>query len=602
MPTPIKTNRITYKLIHEKINARYDIFSVETSMKHFKFGAYILDVPILEKNVKAVRYESGRRLYVLMNKNEDNKQYLHKVLSDAPEFDTVTLEQIQSDMLDDYILLQLLLNSLGSVNNDLLRFNNLTGHLYCFNTTWLRKHNGVTEQIPCLELHITADYLLEFDVKTFTSVKLKDKIKFDKLKFEDYPKYVLSVNNTLRRRLKNDKDPAFIQRQISDKKTGDIDFLKIGSVNAFESSKMGVVSTTIQRFNEQFSEFAEIGFREVTDYVSLRYAPNIETENKVFVETILKEEKVRIVDGIGDDYSQAFSNKLQEFLLSEYSVTAPIGKRIVKDCLNLYLIHDAAYYQDRDDPYKKRYPDSSIQHITFENLNENVSAAFSATIHELVIKSDLQIGQIRLFDWSKLGFPEDISFGMMTNYDDTERYFFMTVHPNGSFDIEEQEWNLFEQTSYSDCMNVFAQAKLNSETVEGIIRDSHGYINSIIDTGWITIPEIFKLHEELSNGNTYLRNKEKREELLNSVIDINKFGYENNIYYFVGVKGYGMKRNLHTAAHIRKIEIYEDAPDLFDKLLPLMNVTFVRNGQLTVIPFPFKYLKEYIRALTKTGE
>ena len=191
---------------------------------------------------------------------------------------------------------------------------------------------------------------------------------------------------------------------------------------------------------------------------------------------------------------------------------------------------------------------------------------------------------------------------MMTNYDDTERYFFMTVHPNGSFDIEEQEWNLFEQTSYSDCMNVFAQAKLNSETVEGIIRDSHGYINSIIDTGWITIPEIFKLHEELSNGNTYLRNKEKREELLNSVIDINKFGYENNIYYFVGVKGYGMKRNLHTAAHIRKIEIYEDAPDLFDKLLPLMNVTFVRNGQLTVIPFPFKYLKEYIRALTKTGE
>ena len=29
---------------------------------------------------------------------------------------------------------------------------------------------------------------------------------------------------------------------------------------------------------------------------------------------------------------------------------------------------------------------------------------------------------------------------------------------------------------------------------------------------------------------------------------------------------------------------------MFDKLLPLMNVTFVRNGQLTVVPFPFKYI------------
>ena len=29
------------------------------------------------------------------------------------------------------------------------------------------------------------------------------------------------------------------------------------------------------------------------------------------------------------------------------------------------------------------------------------------------------------------------------------------------------------------------------------------------------------------------------------------------------------------------------------KVLPTMNVTFVHNGQLTVLPFPFKYLREY---------
>ena len=56
-----------------------------------------------------------------------------------------------------------------------------------------------------------------------------------------------------------------------------------------------------------------------------------------------------------------------------------------------------------------------------------------------------------------------------------------------------------------------------------------------------------------------------------------------------------MNHKLHTAANIRKIETWEDSPNLFGKLLPLMNVKFVRNEQLTVIPFPFKYLREYIR-------
>jgi len=55
-----------------------------------------------------------------------------------------------------------------------------------------------------------------------------------------------------------------------------------------------------------------------------------------------------------------------------------------------------------------------------------------------------------------------------------------------------------------------------------------------------------------------------------------------------------MKYSLHTAANIRRIEPYGDSPLLFQQLLPLMNVTFVRNEQLTVIPFPFKYLREYI--------
>lgn len=34
---------------------------------------------------------------------------------------------------------------------------------------------------------------------------------------------------------------------------------------------------------------------------------------------------------------------------------------------------------------------------------------------------------------------------------------------------------------------------------------------------------------------------------------------------------------------------------MFNELLPLMYSLFVRTSRLTVIPFPFKYLREYIK-------
>lgn len=61
--------------------------------------------------------------------------------------------------------------------------------------------------------------------------------------------------------------------------------------------------------------------------------------------------------------------------------------------------------------------------------------------------------------------------------------------------------------------------------------------------------------------------------------------------------GEGMRTNVTQAANIRMIEPYKNSALRFEELLPLMNVTFVRNGQLTVVPFPFKYLREYIQSV-----
>ena len=103
MSSPIKTNQLIYELKHDGIDARYDIFTVETSAQYFQSGASIIDRPVLEKNVKAVRFETGKRFHVLMNRAADNKQLLRKALSDDPLFDAITLEQVRSQSLDYYI-------------------------------------------------------------------------------------------------------------------------------------------------------------------------------------------------------------------------------------------------------------------------------------------------------------------------------------------------------------------------------------------------------------------------------------------------------------------------------------------------------------------
>ena len=57
------------------------------------------------------------------------------------------------------------------------------------------------------------------------------------------------------------------------------------------------------------------------------------------------------------------------------------------------------------------------------------------------------------------------------------------------------------------------------------------------------------------------------------------------------------KEKLERASVIREVQAEEDSKLIFEELLPLMGVDFVKLGMLTVMPFPFKYLREYARTL-----
>lgn len=596
MSAPIKTNQLTYTFDKELFSKNYDIFCIRTSEKHFKNGAYIIDAPLLSNNVCSVLFKSGREIFVLMKSNGSNKSLSKNAILKEDGAGRITISQVTPNSLKDDIAFQLMLNSLGNYESPLLKFNNLTGHLYCFHPNWLirgrKSEADVVFKVPCLELRLSSEFRLNMEVHTFTSELLRNKIEFKKKKFDEYPKYIFSAHNTLRRKLKDDVGYSFIMRQTKNAKT-EIAFLDIQNIDRFNQSKMGILTTVLENFNDRFSSIAHLDFESITDYKALDYTRSVANENKQAISDLLSIKPIKIVDCIDDEYSKIFCKEICDLLLSKYGIKTSCGKRVAKDHLNIRVIHNAAFYADSDDPHRI-FNDVAVQHITFEDFSECSEFAISTVIHEMLIKADLVKQKISLFDWNTLGLKDDIDFGIEVTDEQNTKYIFMTIHSDGTFNISEQTLNLFEANKYNQCVEIFENAKMNSVKVHGIIRDALGNINIIKDTEWFTIPEIYSIKAELANGNTKLRGKEKRNELLSSCLDIKMFNDGVSEYYFVGTIGNGMRCLINRAANIRKIEPFEDSILMFEKLLPLMNVTFVHNGQLTIIPFPFKYLREHL--------
>lgn len=96
--------------------------------------------------------------------------------------------------------------------------------------------------------------------------------------------------------------------------------------------------------------------------------------------------------------------------------------------------------------------------------------------------------------------------------------------------------------------------------------------------------------EPLAN---FLRDKENHSLF---PLNINYYNTPNGqVNYYVGEilgTGKSLRASLSTSSNVRKVRALRGNL-IFDQMLDLFNVTFVKHGDLTVLPFPFKYLREY---------
>ena len=597
MSTLINTNKAEITFNKKLINEKYAIFRVSSTAGRINVGSYLLDAPVMGNTVLSVYFTCGRSFYVLMERSNDAKQKLKAAIASQKEADDLTAEEMSIYSLDDYILLQLMINALGNYKSQSLRSSNLTGHYYTYNTDWIKHKKGETTiwRVPCIEIRVDKEMVLHADVRTFTSVKLRNKISFGKKGFNDYPQYVFSAKRTLSRKKKDDKsDDAFILRQLDGQKTV-IPFLEIKNIHAFRASKAGITQSVISQFNTVYDGLARLSLHEVKEYARLCSRPAIakKKDDAVLVHNILSRQSVNIVDTIKDAYSGVFCAKIRDILKDRYGVEANIKREISKNALNIRVIHNADYYDAGADKHLVS-KDIAIQHITRENFTSPESA-IAVVVHDLIIKSDLQCGKIRLYDWAGLEYQNDVVFGSVVCGDDEDHYYFMTIHPDGSFIIKVETDDFFGDSAYDKYMDVLASDDYDDEIVE-IVSLTPNRIYVIKDAGLIALPDLDGIANELESGNTKLRSKVMREMLLSGCLDIRTYKEEERTFYFVGDIGAGMQTTVGRAANIRELCADDNGKVDIASLLPLMDVDFVRNGQLTVIPFPFKYLREYIRS------
>ena len=92
-------------------------------------------------------------------------------------------------------------------------------------------------------------------------------------------------------------------------------------------------------------------------------------------------------------------------------------------------------------------------------------------------------------------------------------------------------------------------------------------------------------------GNS-LKNAQNKETLFGGVLGIRHFCKDDAQYYYSGYLGSSLNRSLPHACRIRKVCSTGQTLQ-FQRYLPLLEVDFVRANGWTVIPFPFKYLREW---------
>ncbi len=572
------TNQLKVTFNNELIDKIYDFFVVTTSEKYIPGGAYIIDKPIEKLKAESVVFDNGRSLFIMFKKGVISTISLVEMLED----EKITIKKITSSEIKDYYLFRLFLYSLNNFECDNLKFNNVTGKLIIVDPAWIKNNRKGFKALSInvdSEMHIIAEAV---GFTNFTLFKGNKKIK-------DYPKYTFAdKNNALRRTLHPEQEQeAFVRKSVNGKKV-EIPFFTFAS-NDIKENKVYFIYKVLDIVKNRYKDLLFVEFKKVNILESIGAYRDSD-----FIDKAFKDFETRETNLINAVLESEFADEFEDLVATfkkRIQSNVVISHRVEKLKNNIIYIHNKDYYESNkyDDPYASFNRAMVIQCLTVEDSVDKIikdnESIFNTIIKESVIKHDIVCKHtFSLDDWSEFGFKKSWIFGKEKD----GKHYFIIVHPDGIFEFRTK---LDDFSSFNDCVLDYCSELLNN--YEGkekvIIADDLGNINIISRTNKTILPS-----QELFNMSTISRNKESREKYLSGVIDVNLFDFgDGNLFYNSGIKGSGMNTAIPKAPLLYKTEVIVGKNIIFD-ILKTMSVSFVKYKAFTVLPYPIKYLNEYI--------
>lgn len=521
------------------IDNLYDFYLINTSDKYISGGAYILDKPIDLLKAESVVFDNGRSLFLMFKKGVVNKFELINQLID----EKLTIKQILSTDLKDYILFRLFLYSISNFETDDNRFNNIAGKLFITRPKWMSKNKNT---FKALNINVDDKLSLTAEAVTFSRTSLF----FNKKILNDYPKYIFSnKNGALKRTFEINSDTTYIKKSIYGKKA-ELPFFDFSNNNICDN-KVYFIYKTINLVKDKFAKCIDISFKEISILKSIsKYRDEFFVNECI---NIISGKELNLINlSNSPEYDDEFID-LFNFIKSKNIFKIKLSNKISNDGFNLIYLHNKEYYEQKgyNDPYKKFKSQALTQHITIEDcvdklINDNESI-FNSILKEFVIKQDiLKNFKISLDDWCSFNFSDRVIFGKEKN----NINYFMIVYPDGTFKFANKanDFASFKDDALDKCSAYLTDNKGK----EKMIVCYKGNINVISRTGNFILPS-----EELLNMKTISRSKESREIYFTGVLDINLFKKENRVLYNAGLKGSGMNTSIPKASILYSIDVLD---------------------------------------------
>lgn len=139
-------------------------------------------------------------------------------------------------------------------------------------------------------------------------------------------------------------------------------------------------------------------------------------------------------------------------------------------------------------------------------------------------------------------------------------------------------------------LNALGHQEISKKALKGIL-------NLCLGKGSKAVADLRDaLYEKYRVRLHFSKKKENMDDLFSASLNIKYFGAnESEAHYFVGDRQGAIQFSINNACHLRRIVAVNGSKLVFKEVLPTMDVDFVRTGQSTVLPFPFKYIREYAK-------